>query len=142
MNRQPGEPFGSTAQEHRTTDPAHDSDGLRDQVDQRAHDVADRASGIAEQGRERAAAAAEAGEERAAEGMERAADMVRDRADGTPAAGAAMMAADGMERGAGYLRSHDTNQMWTDVEEYVREHPVMGIAGSVAAGFLVGRMLR
>ena len=53
-----------------------------------------------------------------------------------------MMVADGMERGAGYLRSHDTNQMWTDVEEYVREHPVMGIAGSVAAGFLVGRMLR
>jgi len=113
---------------------------------ERARDAASGAREQAEQGamqaRERASQAAEQGEERAAEGMEQAASMIRDRADGTPAAGAAMKAADGMERSADYLRKHDTNEMWQDVEHYVREHPVAGIAGSVAAGFLVGRLLK
>jgi len=142
MNRQPGEPYGSAPEREA---PSQGGDGAREGME-RARDAASGAREQAEQGamqaRERASQAAEQGEERAAEGMEQAASMIRDRADGTPAAGAAMKAADGMERSADYLRKHDTNEMWQDVEHYVREHPVAGIAGSVAAGFLVGRLLK
>lgn len=148
MNQRPGESLGSPTQQARPI--PRDPDGGVERGDEgigAANESADgamqQAGQIAEQGKERVAQAAEMGEERAADGMERAADMVRDRADAMPVgSGMAVKAADGMERSAHYLRERDTSQMWGDVEQYVRDHPVMGIAGSVAAGFLVGRMLR
>ena len=143
MNRQPGEPFGTAPQRERSDQTGYgadgaDGDGMRGQ----AKEMAGRAEEAAAEGRERMAQAAHQGEQRAADGMEQAASALRERAEGTAAAGVAVKAADGMERSAGYLRSHDTGEMWGDVEHYVREHPVAGIAGSVAAGFIVGRILR
>ncbi len=137
MNRQPGEPAGMTTQEDRfgqTSTSAMDGD--------RDESVAARAQGAAEQARDKASEVAEAGEERAADGMDRAAGVLREHSGSIPAGGVAVKAADGIERGADYLRSHETGEMWGDVENYVRDHPVMGIAGSVAAGFIVGRLLR
>lgn len=113
-----------------------------DEMRDGAQGAMDRAGEMAQEGRERAKEAMEAGEERAAEGMERAASEIRSRAGDMPMSGAALKAADGMERSADYLRNHDMQDLWSDIEDYVRQHPVVGIAGSVAAGFLVGRMLR
>jgi ElaB/YqjD/DUF883 family membrane-anchored ribosome-binding protein len=51
-------------------------------------------------------------------------------------------AAMGMERTAGYLREHSTGDMTADIETYVREHPMQGVAAAVLAGFVIGRVLR
>lgn len=148
MNRQSGEQgYGQQGygQGERSEQMEQGADRAREAANgagEQAAGAMDRGREMAEETRGRAMEAAEAGETRAAEGMDRAASELRDRADGTPVAGAAVKAADGMERSAEYLRNKDTNEMWGDVEQYVRDHPVMGIAGSVAAGFLVGRILR
>jgi ElaB/YqjD/DUF883 family membrane-anchored ribosome-binding protein len=86
----------------------------------------------------------EAGKQQAAGGMEKAAEMVRERAaqtGGVPAQAGARVA-DTMESAAGYLREHDTAQMWDDLEAYVRQHPAQALAGAAFAGFIFGRMLR
>jgi phage-related minor tail protein len=76
--------------------------------------------------------------------MERAADMVRDRAEGTggTTAQAGTKVADTMETAAGYMREHDVNEMWTDLETYARTHPTQALIGAVVTGFLVGRLIR
>jgi len=68
--------------------------------------------------------------------------MLKDQAGDGTAGAVADKAAAGMERTAQYLRDRGTAEMWDDVEAYVRVHPVQGIAGAVAAGFIVGRILR
>jgi ElaB/YqjD/DUF883 family membrane-anchored ribosome-binding protein len=84
------------------------------------------------------------GKDSAASGMESAADKIRERtqySDGVQAK-AGTKVAEGMEKTAGYLKEHDTNEMVDDLEKYVREHPVQALAGAVVGGFLVGRILR
>jgi ElaB/YqjD/DUF883 family membrane-anchored ribosome-binding protein len=86
----------------------------------------------------------EQGKDTAASGMESAADKIRERtqySDGVQAK-AGTKVAEGMEKTAGYLKEHDTNEMVDDLEKYVREHPVQALAGAVVGGFLVGRILR
>jgi ElaB/YqjD/DUF883 family membrane-anchored ribosome-binding protein len=87
---------------------------------------------------------ADAGIDAAAEGVGKAASKVREQAarqDGM-AGQAGVKVADGMEKTAGYLREHDTDQILDDVEQYVREHPMQAVAGAVVGGFLIGRILR
>lgn len=115
---------------------------LKDRAENAASEAQDRAGHIADEARARAEDAADMGRERAADGMERAASMLHEH-EGAGAVGAvAGRAAIGMERSAQYLRERDTSEMWTDVEHYIREHPAQGIAGAMAAGFLIGRILR
>ena len=139
MDRQSGESLGATTQQEHS---AATSQAIMDSDRDESENIGARAQDAAAQARDKASEVAEAGEERAADGMDRAAAVLREHSDSIPAGGVAVKAADGMERGADYLRSHETGEMWSDVENYVRDHPVMGIAGSVAAGFLVGRLLR
>jgi hypothetical protein len=114
----------------------------------------DEARGMAEQAREGAANAAteagdrayqavESGREGAASGLERAADTLEQRAagEGMPAM-AAERAAEGMQSAAGYLREHDSAEIWQDVEHYVQRYPVRSLVGAIATGFIVGRILR
>lgn len=108
-----------------------------DQAQDLAHDLAPMA-------REKAYTAAESGREGAASAFESAADKLDDRvahSDGMPAK-AAGRAAEGMHAAAGYLEQHDTTEIVDDVEQYVRAHPVRSLSAAVAAGFIVGRILR
>jgi ElaB/YqjD/DUF883 family membrane-anchored ribosome-binding protein len=85
----------------------------------------------------------EEGIDRAAEGVQSAADRIRDRAEerGGMTAEAGTKVADTMERSAQYLREHDSEQIFDDVERYVREHPVQAVAGAIVGGFIIGRLL-
>jgi ElaB/YqjD/DUF883 family membrane-anchored ribosome-binding protein len=109
-----------------------------------ASDMADKAKELAPDVRGAAYDTAESGRESTAGALDRAAEMVKDRAEGSsgmPAA-AADRAADGMQAAAGYLHEHDTAEIWDDVERYVRDHPMQSVAAAVATGILVGRILR
>lgn len=85
---------------------------------------------------------ADQGMDRAAEGMEQASASLRQHAGDGATGKAAGVAADSMERGASYLRDKDSAEVWNDVEQYVGEHPAQALLGAVAAGFVIGRILR
>lgn len=121
------------------------STALVDEAKDRATAIADeateRAGALADEAQRRGAAAADAGREKAADGIEDAAAIVREQSDKVPGQ-IADKAAEHMERTAGYLREHDVSEIRSEVEHYVREHPLQGVAAAVAAGFLIGRALR
>jgi ElaB/YqjD/DUF883 family membrane-anchored ribosome-binding protein len=78
-----------------------------------------------------------------ADEMESAATRAREHAQGREGfqAQASARVADTMEKGAGYLREHDTQDMMEDLEKFVREHPVQALAGAIVGGFIIGRAL-
>jgi ElaB/YqjD/DUF883 family membrane-anchored ribosome-binding protein len=87
----------------------------------------------------------EQGRERAADGLANAASQLRSNfaGDGEGVKGqVGVKVADSLERTAGYLREHETDQIWSDVETFVTEHPVQAAAGALVAGFVLGRVLR
>lgn len=86
----------------------------------------------------------EDGRERVADGAQQAADRVREEAEsrGGVQGKVGLKAADTMEQAAGYLRDHRTDEIWSDVERYAKEHPMQAVGGAVFAGFLLGRVLR
>lgn len=123
MARQPGAPGGAAAH------------GGMDDVGQSMQE---------QQASHQARQKADEGVDRAASGMQSAAERLRERAEGKSGMTAEVgtKAADTMERGASYLREHDTQEIIDDVERYVREHPMQALAGAVVGGFLIGRILR
>ena len=87
--------------------------------------------------------AREKGRVQAATSLERAAGKLHEQAtetDGLPAEAGARVA-EGMETAATYLRDHTPHNMVTNVESYVRAHPVRALAGGVIAGLVIGRVL-
>jgi ElaB/YqjD/DUF883 family membrane-anchored ribosome-binding protein len=87
---------------------------------------------------------ADAGRESAGEGLGTAAEKIRQKSqeqDGM-AAEAGSKIAEGMDQTATYLKEHDTGEMVDDLERYIRQHPMQAVAGAVAAGFVIGRILR
>jgi ElaB/YqjD/DUF883 family membrane-anchored ribosome-binding protein len=124
-----------------TTEPSGDGTS---QITQKASEVTDKVGEVATQAREKAMETADQARERTAEGAESAADTIREQVEGKggiqEAAGTRL--ADGMEKTATYLREHDTQTMIEDIERYVREHPTQAVLGAVAAGFIIGRILK
>ncbi|MGE0134508.1 MAG: hypothetical protein AB7L91_08845 [Dehalococcoidia bacterium] len=109
---------------------------------ERASEMADEARSKAGAAADRAMDAADHGRETTADALDRAASNIKDRA-GDGMTGAAMgKAAGGMEAAAGYLKGHETNEIWDDLERYVRDHPLQAVAAAVATGIVVGRVLR
>jgi ElaB/YqjD/DUF883 family membrane-anchored ribosome-binding protein len=86
----------------------------------------------------------EAGKERLGGGMESAADIIRDRTGETTGLphDAGTKLADTMDKTATYLHEHSSEEIWSEVEHYVREHPTQALVGAVLAGLVVGRVLR
>jgi len=108
-----------------------------------AEDMTGRARETADQMGDRAREMEERGREEASSKLESVADQLRERAARDGATGEiAEKAAMTMERTAGYLREHSTGDMTADLEHYVREHPMQGVAAAVIAGFVIGRILR
>jgi|GEM_PF-1744035 len=98
------------------------------------------ASNVATMARERT----EQGREKASEGLHSAAEQLRQRAGQRPGRQGEMASkfADQLDRGSSYLREHDTQQLWEDVERFVKENPMQAAAGALFAGFILGRILR
>jgi hypothetical protein len=116
------------------------TEGLREKAQEYRETTEEKASELGDKAQEQL----ETGKEHAAGRMERAAEIVRERASGSEGvpAEAASKVAGSMEGAATYLREHSTAEIWSDVEGYAREHPAQAIAGAVFAGFIIGRILR
>lgn len=80
----------------------------------------------------------------AAEAVDRAGRWIESR-DGAPAraAGSVMHGlADTLENAANYLRSRDFGEMRTDMEARIDRHPLRSVLIAVAAGIVLGRLMR
>lgn len=78
--------------------------------------------------------------------LDTVATQLRERAEMIPGGErtteAAQTAARGIESASGYVREHDVNDMMSDLERVVRSHPTESLIVALAAGFLVGRMVK
>ena len=93
---------------------------------------------------EKIVAGADAGKERAASGLSVAAERMRERADSHEGmqADVAAKAADAMDKTASYLKEHDSQELWSEVEAFVKEHPMQAAAGALFAGYMLGKIIR
>ncbi len=111
---------------------------------QKGQDMADMARDTGSEYADRMRQQAEAGKEQVAGGMEQMAQRVREKASGQGGiqGQAATKVAEGMEGTSQYLREHSTREIWNDLEQYVKEHPMQAVGGAIFAGFIIGRVLR
>jgi ElaB/YqjD/DUF883 family membrane-anchored ribosome-binding protein len=85
--------------------------------------------------------------EKAAEGLHDVADALRQTAENVPAerqqvSRFAETAARKVEEFSEFLRGKDMDQLVADAERFIRQKPAVFLGGSLAAGFLLARMLR
>jgi ElaB/YqjD/DUF883 family membrane-anchored ribosome-binding protein len=83
------------------------------------------------------------GLDKAAEGLESTAEKIKGmtgEGEGMPAQ-AGVKVAEGMETAAAYLKEHSSDEIFKDLEVFVKEHPTQALVGAIFAGFLVGRMM-
>ena len=120
------------------------SDTPRDKASEVAGQAQQKAGEVTTQAQQKAQEQLETGREQAATGMYRAAESLREKVGegGSTPQQAGVKVAEGMEGAATYLQQHSTNEIWTDLEEYMRQHPGQALAGAVFAGFVLGRILR
>lgn len=110
-----------------------------------AREATDKVAQQARQAGEQMEARTDAGMDRAASGLESAAEQVRDRlgGEGDGMRGAVgVKVADRLDRASGYLREHESREVWDDLETYIRDHPTHALIGAVAAGFVIAKVLR
>lgn len=86
----------------------------------------------------------EQGMGKASEGLSSAASQLREKGEqrGGRQAQMATKMADQLDRTSSYLRDHDSQQVWDDVERFVKENPMQAAAGALFAGFVLGRIFR
>jgi len=81
-----------------------------------------------------------------ADKLQGAADTLREQATRLPGgekvAGVARSAADKLESSAGYLQSHNTQEIMQDLMAIVKRHPTQSLLVAGALGFLLARALR
>jgi len=111
-----------------------------DKIDDMSEKLGDSATKISDKGKE----GLETGKEKLGGGMESAADMIRERTGDTSGLPqeAGTKLADTMDKTATYLHEHSSEEIWSDVESYVREHPTQALVGAVLAGWVMARVLR
>ncbi|MBI2767490.1 MAG: hypothetical protein HYX53_16465 [Chloroflexi bacterium] len=116
--------------------------GLRGEAE--AGGIIEQAGRVAAKAQLKAFAGADVGRERAASGLATAAGRMRERAEdrGGMQAQFGAKAADAMGKTAGYLREHDSNELWDGVRAFIKEHPMQAAAGALFAGYFIGKMMR
>jgi hypothetical protein len=107
----------------------------------------DAATGLVDQAARTAEAQASTTMTRAGETIEQIARAIRDAGSGLrdeqpQIAGIADTAAERIESAATYLRDHDAGETLEEVQQMARRQPALVIAGGLALGLLVGRVLR
>jgi len=104
----------------------------------------DKAKEQLEGGMDKAKEQVDAGIDKAAEGLESTAERIKSmtgEGEGMPAQ-AGVKLAEGMEGAATYLKEHSSDEMFKDLEVFVKEHPTQALVGAIFAGFMVGRIMR
>lgn len=121
-----------------------DDQDMPQKVQVKASDYASKAQEKASEYGNKLQGQADAGIDRAAEGLEQAAEQMRTRIDGQGGIEAQVgtKLADGLERSAGYLREHEADEIWHDVEQFVKDHPLQAAATAAFAGFVVARIMK
>jgi hypothetical protein len=97
-------------------------DRVRDEVDRRSTEAGDQATSVADAMRQSAQQLREQGKEGAAKPMENVAQRV--------------------ERAGSWLRESDGDRILRDVEDFGRRQPMAVIAGGMAVGFALSRLLK
>jgi ElaB/YqjD/DUF883 family membrane-anchored ribosome-binding protein len=126
-----------------------DRDGMnRDGMGESASEIASTAQEKISEGasaaQEKFGAGAEAVRENAASGLASAANRMRDQSSGQDGMQAQVKgkAADAMENASHYLAEHDSQELWTDLERFVKDHPMQAAAGALVAGYVLAKVTR
>lgn len=93
---------------------------------------------------EKVASGADSGIDKAAQGLGSAADKMRTRAEEDEGVRSTVeaKAADAMDKTAVYLKDHDSQELLHDLEEFVKAHPMQAAVGALAAGYVLGKLVR
>jgi hypothetical protein len=121
-----------------------EADVKRPQVRENITDVTSRIRERTETGRSASERIHEGGE-RMADTISRTARKVRESAahsENPTMSKVALKTASGLERGAEYLRHGGLNEVRADVEDFVRTRPAESLIAALAAGFLLGKIIR
>lgn len=120
------------------------SDGGERTAMEKAHQLQDMASEKATEVGAKLQDTADMGVNRAAEGLDQASVQLRERATemGGVQEKLGVRMADGLDKTSGYLREHEANEIWTDVEKFVREHPMQAAVTAAVAGYVVAKVLK
>lgn len=123
---------------------SQDQDEQGSSMMEKAHDIQEAATEKAGEVGTKLHETADAGVNRAAEGLDQASSQLRDRATemGGVQEKLGLRVADGLDKTSGYLRDHEAQEIWTDVEKFVREHPVQAAVSAAVAGYLVAKVLK
>ena len=114
--------------------------GAAEQAKEAVGDVQQKAGELGDQ----ASALADAGMQKAAGGLDSLASTIRERGEsmgGGQAQSVASTAAEKLEAGAEMLRSTDTDQLVADLEALVRRRPVESLLVAAGVGYLMSRAL-
>jgi len=120
----------------------HDGDGKSGSTGPTS--IVEKAKDQIEPGVDKAKEQVDAGLDKAAEGLESTAERIKSmtgEGEGMPAQ-AGVKLAEGMEGAATYLKEHSSDEIFKDLEVFVKEHPTQALVGAIFAGFMVGRMMR
>ena len=93
---------------------------------------------------EKVTSGADTGIDKAAQGLGSAAEKMRSRADEDQGMRSTVetKAADAMDKTAGYLKDRDSQELMRDLEEFVKAHPMQAAVGALAAGYVLGKLVR
>jgi ElaB/YqjD/DUF883 family membrane-anchored ribosome-binding protein len=127
-----------------------DDEGVTDRIGDKLHEGRERVSETMDEGKERVQSALDSGKNRVADQLERVGDRIEDRARTMEDAGGvqrragqvARRTSEALDNSADYLRTHDASEMRDDLEQAIRERPLMSVGMALGAGFLLARILR
>ena len=116
---------------------------LKDQTREKASDLKDAVSDKASEYGSKLAGTADSGIDKAADGLEKAAVQLRSRSeDGGVQGQVGTRVADGLDKTSQYLRDHEAQEIWSDVEQFVKDHPLQAAAGAAVAGYVVAKLMK
>jgi len=116
---------------------------MMDKAKEQLEPTMDKAKEQLDGGVDKAKEQVDAGMDKAASGLEATAEKIKGMSgegEGMPAQ-AGVKVAESMETAAAYLKEHSSDEIFKDLEVYVKEHPTQALVGAIFAGFLVGRMM-
>jgi ElaB/YqjD/DUF883 family membrane-anchored ribosome-binding protein len=121
-----------------------DGQGMSGNASEMASTAQEKINEGASAAQEKFGAGAEAVRENAASGLASAATRMRDQSSSQDGMQAQVKgkAADAMESASHYLTEHDSQELWTDVERFVKDHPMQAAAGALVAGYVLAKVTR
>lgn len=149
-----GRPFEETGTRagsyDRSFQGGRESEGMTERIGEKVEEGKEAVAERVEEGKQRVGQALDSGRSRVASQLDRAGDRLHDRARGMEEHGGmqrragkvADRAGDALDTSAEYLRTHDIDEMRDDLENTIRERPLLSVGVAIGAGFLLARILR